>query len=149
MPFRFSLFAAFISFCFLEHWRQLSLLRRLEITVFSRNIKFNVKLIYTSRLQISWRHIATEYAGLISDQTTCSAKIQECGVLWNTWIRGKKATLLDNGQICLAMVNYTKIIDYQTLGRPIQVNGALYSIKKRHVIIKNTFHLCIGGDMSL
>ena len=41
---------------------------------------------------------------------------------------------LDDSQICLAAVNYTKIIDHWTLGRPIQVNGAFYCIKKSRVI---------------
>ena len=43
-PFRFSLFAAFLSFSFLDQWQQLSLLPRVEITVFSKNIKVNVQL---------------------------------------------------------------------------------------------------------
>ena len=50
----------------------------------------------------------------------------------------KKATFLDSGQICLPAVNYTKIIDGRTLGRPIQVHGALYSIKKSCVITTDT-----------
>ena len=40
-------------------------------------------------------------AGVISDRTICRAKFLERGVLRNTWIRGKKATFLDSGQICL------------------------------------------------
>ena len=64
-----------------------------------------------SRLQISWRRLVTKDAGVISDQTTCRAKILQHGVLQNTWIRGKKATYLDNGQMCLAVVNYTKITE--------------------------------------
>ena len=59
---------------------------------------------------------------------------QLSGVIRNTWIRGKKATFLDDGQLCLATINYTKIIDRRTLGRLIQVNGAFYSIKKSRVI---------------
>ena len=153
-PFHFSLFAAFLSFSFLDRWRQFSLLPRIEITIFSKNIKVNVKLIYTSvrgvsilpiwsRLQIRWRRLTTEDAGVKSDRTTCWAKILERGVIRNTWIRGKKATFLDNGQICLAAVKYMKIIDHQMSGRPIQVNGAFYSIKKIRVIkgINGLFHL--------
>ena len=98
-----------------------------------------------SRLQISWHHLVTEYAGVISDRTSCGAKILECGVLQNMWIRGKKATFLDSGQICLAMSNYMKRIDHQTLGRPIQVNGAFYSIKKSRVILKSNPRL--HGDL--
>ena len=125
------------------NWRHLP---RLKITIFSQNIEVNVKLIHTSglgvhlipiwsRLQISWHRLATENAGVLSDRTTCRAKILERRVIRNTWIRGRKATFLDNGQICLAAVCYTKIIDRWLLGRPIQVNGAFYSIKKRRVII--------------
>ena len=88
-----------------------------------------------SRLQISWCHLAAEDAGVKSDRTTCRAKILERGVIRNTWIRGKTATFLDDGQICLVTVNYTKIIDHRTLERFIQVNGAFYSIKKSRVII--------------
>ena len=36
--------------------------------------------------------------------------------------------------MCLAAVDYMKIIDCRTLGRLIQVNGAFYSIKKSRVI---------------
>lgn len=34
-------------------------------------------------------------------------------------------------------INYTKIFDRRTLGRPIQVNGAFFSIKKSRVM--NTY----------
>ena len=51
-PFRFSLFAAFLSFSFLDRWQQLSLLPRLEITVFCKNIKVNVKLNHASGLGV-------------------------------------------------------------------------------------------------
>ena len=37
--------------------------------------------------------------------------------------------------ICLAKVNYHKIIERQKSGRPMQVNGAFYSIEKSRVII--------------
>ncbi len=64
--------------------------------------------------------------------------------IWNneddTWIRGKKATFLDSSQICLATVNYMKIIDRRTLGRLIQVNVAGNSIKKSRVIMICKFH---------
>ena len=71
---------------------------------------------------------------MISDRTTCGAKILERRVIRNKWIRGKKATFFDNGQTCLEAVCYTKITDRWTLGSPIQMNGAFYSIKKSHVI---------------
>ena len=106
-PLYFSLFAAFLSLSFLDRRRELSLFPRLEITIFSKNVKVNVKLNHSglgvrlwSRPQISLRHLVTEDAGLINDLTTCRAKIQECRVLRNTWIRGKKASFLDDGQIC-------------------------------------------------
>ena len=61
MPFLFSLFAAFLSFSFLDRWRQLSLLPRVEITVFSKNIKVNVKLIHTSGLGVSFFRYEVDY----------------------------------------------------------------------------------------
>ena len=67
----------------------------------------------------SWLVVGTEYAGVISDQTTCGAKIQERRVL-----RGKK-----------------------TLGRLIQVNGAFYSIKKSCVMFCITFMRMMMKDM--
>ena len=85
VPLHFFLFAAFLSLSFIDWWWKLSLLPRVQITVFSKTIKVNV-------------------------------------------------IFLDSGQICSAVVNYTKIIDQQTLGRPIQVSGAFYSIKKSRVI---------------
>ena len=92
-------------FSFLDRWQQLSLLPRVEITVFSKNIGVNVKLIHTSglrvlfffliwsSLQISWRRLVTKYAGVKSDRTTCGAKILERRVIRNTWIRGKKTAV--------------------------------------------------------
>ena len=89
--FRLCLFAAFLSFAFLDRWRQLSLLPRLKITVFSKNVKVNVKLIYTiglgvhffpiwNRLQISWRHFPTQYPGVKSDRTIAAQRYKstEC-----------------------------------------------------------------------
>ena len=144
------------SLSLLDRWRQLSLLPRLKITIFSQNITVNVKLIHTSglgvcffpiwsRRQISWRRLATKDAGVISDRTTCRAKIVERGVIRNTWIRGKKATFLDDGQIWLAAVSYSKIIDCWLLGRPIQVNGAFYSIKKSRAITTNSLPWAAEG----
>ena len=88
----------------------------------------------------SWRHLTTEDAGVKSNWTTCRAKILERGVIRNTWIRDKKATFLDDGQICLAAVNYMKIFDLRMLGGSIQVNGAFYSIEKSRVINDNILH---------
>ena len=39
-------------------------------------------------------HLATKYAGVTSDPTTFTTTIQEHGVVWNMWIRGKKATFM-------------------------------------------------------
>ena len=38
--------------------------------------------------------------------------------------------------ICLAKINYHKIIERQKSGRPMQVNGAFYSIEKSRVICR-------------
>ena len=143
-PFLFSLFAAFLSFSFLYQWRQLSFLQELKSAYLPRILKLmwnsstlaasSTFSLIRSSLQISWRRLATEDAGVNSDRTTCGAKILECGVIQNTWIRGRKATFLNDDQICWAAANYTKIIDRRMLERPIQVNGAIYSIKKSCVI---------------
>ena len=144
VPFRFSLFSAFLSFFFLTGDDNSAFCQESKSPYFPKILKlmWNSSIIVAweyvfpiwSRLQISWHRLVTEYTGVICDRTTCRAKIQERGVLRNTWIKGKKATFLDHGQICLAVINYTKVIYHQTLGRPIQVNGAFYSIKKGRVI---------------
>ena len=61
MPFQFSLFTAVLSFSFLDRWRQLSRLPRLEIIVFSQNVKVNVKLIHTSGLGVSFFQYEVDY----------------------------------------------------------------------------------------
>ena len=140
-PFLFSFFAAFLSFSFLDLWRQLSLLPRVEITVFSKNIKVNVKLIHTSVLGVRffWDEVDYRSADVAWRLKTLGWKVIGLlrflsEVLRNTWIRVKKASFLDDGQICLAVVNYREIIDRWMLGRLIQVNEAFYSIKRSRVI---------------
>ena len=61
VPFRFSLLVAFLSFSFLDQRGQLSLLPRLEITVFSKNITVNVKLIHNSGLGLCFFLYEVDY----------------------------------------------------------------------------------------
>ena len=84
-------------------------------------------------LRKAWRRLATEYAGVISYRTT-------------TWSDTKDVNQAQNAPsltaVTIATVNYQKRIDRWNLGRPMQVNGAFYSIEKsRGITIYNT--LCM------
>ena len=75
--------------------------------------------------QRCWRRLATKYAGVDKLPDYLRSDMKDVN---------QKQKENQPDQLCLATVNYTKIMDRRKSGRPIQVNGAFYSIKKSRVI---------------